>query len=113
LDLKVFLQSSLDDCYVAHDNTLDMIGCVHGHDLNISGILEDCFHQERDRFAPDEWEAIFYITLAHLIFPWLLFWLYKLLFGTSKDVYGLISVLIAPIAAKIKVCYYQMKLTQF
>jgi hypothetical protein len=54
----------------------------------------------------------FYITLAHLIFPWALFWLYELFFGTWKDLSGLLSVLIAPIAAKIKVCYYEMKLTQ-
>ena len=84
MDLKVFLQSSLDECFAAHYNSLDMIGCVHRHDQNISGILEDCFHQERDRFTPDEWEIIFYITLGHLIFPWLLFWLYELLFGTWK-----------------------------
>ena len=35
-----------------------------------------------------------------------------MLFGTWKDLSGLLFVLIAPIAAKIKVCYYQMKLTQ-
>ena len=67
LDLKTHLQSSLEDCYVTHENSLDMIGCVHRQDLNISGILETCFHQERDRFTPNEWKVIFYITLAHLI----------------------------------------------